>query len=43
MQTNKLAQGIATNWVDVPGSAVTNQMTLPMNQDPECIVYRMTY
>jgi hypothetical protein len=43
VQTNELANGIGTNWVDVPGSTVTNQMTLPMNQDPGCIFYRIAH
>jgi hypothetical protein len=43
VQTNGLVQGLGTNWLDVPGSTSTNQMTLPINQDFRSVFYRMVY
>ena len=32
-QTNNLTSGLGTNWVNVPASMQTNQMTVPLNCD----------
>ena len=42
-QTNSLAQGLGTNWLDVAGSTVTNQMLIPINATNGSVFYRMTY
>ena len=31
MQTNSIDEGLGTNWVDVPGSDVTNQISIPID------------
>ncbi|HEX7654267.1 MAG TPA: autotransporter-associated beta strand repeat-containing protein [Verrucomicrobiae bacterium] len=42
-QTNTLAKGLGTNWVDVAGSATTNQVAVPVNQANGAVFYRLTY
>jgi hypothetical protein len=42
-QTNDLAQGLGTNWVDVTNSTTTNQMTIPINSTNGGVFYRLTY
>ncbi|MBC8096971.1 MAG: hypothetical protein H7Y43_14285 [Akkermansiaceae bacterium] len=43
VQTNGLAQGLGTNWVDVAGSSGTNQMSLPINPDSNTSFYRLIF
>jgi hypothetical protein len=43
MQTNSLAAGLGTNWVTVPNSKTTNQMTLPMDLTSGCVFFRLVY
>jgi hypothetical protein len=31
MQTNSVDKGLGTNWVNVSGSDVTNQISIPIN------------
>ena len=40
VQTNNLA---GTNWVDVPGSALTNSVLLPLDPTVESLFYRLIY
>ena len=42
-QTNNLAHGLGTNWVDVAGTAVTNQFSLPINSANGSVFYRLVY
>jgi Concanavalin A-like lectin/glucanases superfamily/Immunoglobulin domain/Immunoglobulin I-set domain len=42
-QTNSLAVGINTNWVDVSGSGATNQVTVPLASTNGCVFYRLIY
>ncbi|MDB6121112.1 MAG: Immunoglobulin subtype, partial [Pedosphaera sp.] len=42
-QTNNLDVGIGTNWFDVAGSTVTNQMSLPINPGNCSVFYRLLY
>ncbi|MGH7951973.1 MAG: beta strand repeat-containing protein, partial [Limisphaerales bacterium] len=42
-QTNSLDVGISTNWVDVPGAELTNQVTIPINPTNGAVFFRMTY
>jgi autotransporter-associated beta strand protein len=43
VQTNNLAQGLGTNWVNVAGSTTTNQMVIPMNENNGSVFYRLVY
>jgi hypothetical protein len=43
VQTNDVTQGLGTNWVDVVGATVTNQMTLPIDPANGSVFYRMVY
>lgn len=43
MQTNALSIGLGTNWVDVAGSAATNQVTLPVNPTNPAAFFRLVY
>jgi len=43
VQTNSLTVGLSTNWVNVPNSIATNQMTFPVNSTPGCVFYRLSY
>ena len=36
IQTNQLPAGLGTNWVDVPGSTLTNQADVPIDQIEGC-------
>jgi len=40
-QTNSLAQGLGTNWVDVAGATTTNALILPVNPASGSVFYRM--
>jgi autotransporter-associated beta strand protein len=42
-QTNSSNSGLSTNWVNVPGSSVTNQVFLPINKTAGSVFYRMVY
>jgi fibronectin-binding autotransporter adhesin len=42
-QTNNLAAGLGTNWVDVPGSTLTNQETFTIDPASGAIFYRMVF
>ncbi len=42
-QTNSLAVGIGTNWINVAGSLGTNQMVIPINLTNGGVFYRLTY
>ncbi|WP_150107685.1 hypothetical protein [Pedosphaera parvula] len=42
-QTNNLDVGIGTNWFDVAGSTITNQMSLPLNPGNGSVFYRLLY
>jgi len=43
MQTNSLAVGLSTNWVAVPGSTTTNQVTLPIVPAPLSGFFRLVF
>jgi hypothetical protein len=40
-QTNSLATGLGTNWVNIPGSALTNQITMPVNPASGAVFFRL--
>jgi hypothetical protein len=42
-QTNLISVGINTNWVNVSGSASTNQVVIPINLTNGCVFYRLVY
>ena len=42
-QTNNLTHGLGTNWIDVAGTAVTNQFSLPINPANGSVFYRLVY
>jgi hypothetical protein len=42
-QTNDVTQGLGTNWVDVDGSTITNQMSFPINTAYGSMFYRLMY
>jgi hypothetical protein len=41
VQINDVTQGLGTNWVDVVGATVTNEMTIPINPPNGSVFYRM--
>ena len=41
MQTNNLAAGFGTNWVNVPASMQTNQMAMPFNMTNGSVFFRL--
>jgi autotransporter-associated beta strand protein len=43
VQTNAPSVGITTNWVDVPNSALTNRLTLPIDPTLGSAFYRLVY
>ncbi len=43
VQTNDLAAGLSTNWFDVPGSATTNSVSLPVDANQGSVFYRLIY
>ncbi len=43
IQTNRLDTGLGNNWVDVPGSAATNEVFLPINPDNGPVFLRLAY
>jgi hypothetical protein len=42
-QTNSPGVGIKTNWSDVPGSTLVNQVTIPIGPTNGSVFYRMIY
>lgn len=42
-QTNAPGAGLGTNWIDVTGSAATNQMTVPVNSTNGNVFFRLIY
>jgi autotransporter-associated beta strand protein len=42
-QSNSISVGLSTNWVDVPGTAETNQISMPINPANGAVFYRMVY
>jgi len=42
-QTNSQGSGISTNWVDVPNSDQTNQLSLPVDITDGSVFFRLTY
>jgi len=43
IQTNPINVGLGTNWIDVPGSTTTNNVTLPVDATVGNVFYRMVY
>ena len=43
VQTNSVAVGLGTNWVNVTDSAMTNRMVLPVSTGNGCVFYRLVY
>ena len=43
VQTNSLSVGLSNNWLTVPNSIATNQMTFPINPAVGCVFYRLLY
>jgi autotransporter-associated beta strand protein len=43
VQTNSLAVGLSNNWVAVPGSAATNQVSVTISPADPTIFYRLVY
>jgi len=41
MQTNSLAAGLGTNWVTMPGSDSTNQMTIRVDSEAGSVFFRL--
>jgi hypothetical protein len=42
-QTNSLSVGLSTNWVDVPGSASVDSVSIPIDVTQPSVFYRMIY
>ena len=43
IQTNSISVGLGTNWLDVPGSTSTNQMTFTLDPTAGSVFYRLVY
>ena len=43
VQTNNLAQGLGTNWSEVIGSTITNQLAIPINATDGSVFYRLLF
>ncbi len=43
VQTNSLSVGLGTNWLDVPNSIATNEMTFTRDRTAGCVFYRLVY
>lgn len=43
VQSNTLAEGLGPNWSEVPGSAATNRIIVPLNLDPGSVFYRLIF
>jgi hypothetical protein len=42
-QTNPIATGLGTNWFNLPGSTMTNQITVPIGLSDEAVFFRLIY
>lgn len=42
-QTNSVAEGLGSNWADVPDSTTTNLMTFPLDPSVGSVFYRLIY
>jgi hypothetical protein len=42
-QTNSQPLGLTTNWVYIPGSDATNQISVPLNPSNGSVFFRLTY
>jgi fibronectin-binding autotransporter adhesin len=42
-QTNALGVGLSTNWVTVPGSTATNEVSIPINAANPAVFFRLQY
>lgn len=42
-QTNTPATGLGDNWFDVPNSAATNSMTLPVDENNDSVFFRLSF
>jgi hypothetical protein len=40
---NSPAAGLGTNWVTVPGSTMTNSLTLPVDANNGSVFFRLIY
>jgi autotransporter-associated beta strand protein len=43
VQTNSISVGLGTNWLNVPNSIATNQMTFTLDPTAGCVFYRLIY
>jgi fibronectin type 3 domain-containing protein len=43
MQTNSRSIGLWTNWFAIPGSEMTNQVTVPLDATNDSVFYRLVY
>jgi len=43
VQTNSIGVGLGTNWVDVPGSSLTNQLVISVDPSQGSVFYRIAY
>jgi autotransporter-associated beta strand protein len=43
IQTNSIAVGLSTNWVDVSNSVLTNQITVTIDPNIDCAFYRLIF
>jgi hypothetical protein len=43
MQTDPPGSGLGTNWVSLPGSAATNQMSISIDPTQGDIFFRLVY
>jgi len=43
VQTNALNVGLGTNWTRIPGSAMTNQVNIPINKSSPAVFYRLVF
>jgi autotransporter-associated beta strand protein len=43
VQTNSLSAGLGTNWLNVPNSIATNQMTFTVDPAVGCVFYRLVW
>lgn len=43
IQTNSLTKGLSDRWVNVPGSNITNSVTLQLNTAQASVFYRLAY
>jgi hypothetical protein len=42
-QTNNLAKGLGSNWIDVPGSSSVTSITVTVNPANPVVFYRLRY